>query len=151
MMLSFLYMYLIVAEPTNRRHTHQTIKVPIITMEIIILFLYWMDIVMETYHKWHWKANRKTKYPILFQVKITLIIMMTVDVLIYYPLYYTCPVRIFRIFRTCNLKVIQVFPFCITNLLERLFNLWYQCIGTSSATLSSTSPSSSSSEYLQPN
>jgi hypothetical protein len=99
-------MYLIVGEPTNRRHTHESIKIPILVMEVIILVLYWMDIAMEIFHKWSWKANINTKYPILFRVKTTLIGMMTVDCIIYYPLYYIYPVRIFRICRPCKFKLI---------------------------------------------
>lgn len=73
---------------------------------MLILFLYWADIVMEIYHKYYWKAQQGTKFPILFQVKVILISAMTIDALVYYPLYKTYPVRLFRILRPCKFELI---------------------------------------------
>ena len=37
---------------------------------------------------------------------------MTVDALVYYPLYKRCPIRLFRIFRTCKIFHNVVLPYC---------------------------------------
>ena len=56
---------------------------------------------MEIYHKCSWKTQQIVKFPLLFQVKVMLISAMTIDALVYYPLYKTYPVRLFRILRPC--------------------------------------------------
>ena len=83
-------------------HSHSTLNLNIVVIEIVILSLYWADIVMEVYHKMSWNVGWRLKFPLLFQLKVTIITLLTVDSLVYYSLYQEYPIRLFRILRPCT-------------------------------------------------
>ena len=82
-------------------------NITIVVMEGVILALFWIDIGMEIYHKQFWKVEWKLKFSLLFQMKLAIISLLTVDSLVYYPLYKSYPVRLFRITRPCTSSTTQ--------------------------------------------
>ena len=72
--------------------------------EAVILSLFWMDNIIVLYCKSFDRIKENKRYSSFFYIKFTIIILMTVDLIIFIclPCYNSRPIRPFRIFRCSN-------------------------------------------------
>lgn len=101
-LLSMVYMYLIVAEPNNRLDLTVPRDTAVIVLDNTILLLMVLDCFFEIVHKNSWNASSNKKYPFRFKIKIVLVSLLLVDNIVFYSLFLTYPIRVFRFLRSCN-------------------------------------------------
>lgn len=70
-----------------------------------------LDCIFETVHKNSWNASSNKKYPFRFRIKIVLVSLLLVDNIVFYTLFLTYPIRIFRLLRSCNYFLMLVMPY----------------------------------------
>jgi hypothetical protein len=109
--LSFVYMYLIVAEPNNRLDLSVPLNSAVVGLDNAILLLMILDAFFEIIHKNSWRASKSKKYPFRFGAKIVFISLFVIDNLVFYTKFSTYPIRPFRILRSCKHVVKTVMPY----------------------------------------
>lgn len=75
-----------------------------VAMETIFLSIFWADTFMLLYCKTFDKFNKVANYSTFFYFKIIIILLMTIDLVIFasLPCYDSRPIRPFRILRCCK-------------------------------------------------
>lgn len=78
-----------------------------------MLTLFWVDIIILTYCKQFDNFKKKTKYSGFFYFKVAIIILMTIDLIIFIilPGVESRPIRPFRVLRCCKYVNMQLYPY----------------------------------------
>jgi hypothetical protein len=116
--LGYVYMYLIILDSES--------YVAKIVVETLILTIFWADNIFLLYCK----SFDKTKHSSFFIFKNILILLMTIDLIVFIllPCYHSRPIRPFRILRACKYYFSQLFLFCLTPNSGSASSLWDQPI-----------------------
>jgi hypothetical protein len=115
-----------------------------IGMEATIIFLFWVDTIILLYCKTFDNFQKINHYSSFFLFKIVIILLMTIDLIIFIslPCYDSRPIRPFRILRCCMILLIKLCHFYLTLKCENLCFHWLQHIRMCSS-ISYFSPQSS--------